>query len=267
MKCDFCEEDFEDEQNLHVHWMEEHEDELNSHQKDEAKKAKREKEEEKKQERQRKKSLLFQGTGVAVVLILLAVLGPQIVDTVVPSGNTASNITIENQPMIGNESAEVTVVEFGDFQCPACASFEGSAYQQLKTNYIDTGQVRFVWKDFPLESIHPWARTGAETMECVYRQDEQAFWNVKNTLFTQQDSLNQGNVQDQIIQWAENEGVNADNLRSCTNSQEASQATQQDISEGRSNGVDSTPTVLVNGEEVQSNYQSIRQAIEQELNN
>jgi protein-disulfide isomerase len=265
-ECDYCGEDFEDEESLHLHWLEEHEDEITSHEKDDAKKTRREKKEKQKEKKEKKKKYLYQGVGAAVIIGLAALIGPQIINSVT-GPSTASNISIADQPMIGNESAEVTLVEFGDFQCPACSSFESGTYQKLKSEYIDTGKVNFVWKDFPLESLHPWARTGAETMECVYRENETAFWNVKSTLFEQQGTLNQGNVQSQIIEWAGNEGVNAEAVRSCAQSGGSSSAVTQDQREGRTNQVTSTPTILVNGEQVGNSYQEIQAAIESELEN
>ncbi|QGA79961.1 DsbA family protein [Candidatus Nanohalobium constans] len=262
--CDFCDESFESEEELHVHWLEEHEDKLNSHQKDDAKKSKREVEEREKQVKQRRKTQMFQGIGIVVLLGIGAVLGPQIADAVLP--NNASNITVEGEPVLGSENASVTVVEYGDFQCPACNSFEQRTFSKLKTNYIDTDKARFVWKDYSLTQIHEWAEPGAEAMECVYREDEEAFWNVKSTLFNQQETIGINNVESNIIDWAGQEGVNTTEVESCIEDGDAREEVRQDKTEGQANGVTGTPTVFVNGEQVDSSYASISQAIDKELN-
>jgi protein-disulfide isomerase len=181
-------------------------------------------------------------------------------------GASNANLTLEGEPMIGNPDANVTVVEFGDFQCPACSQFEQGPYQQLKEEYIDTGQVKFYWKDYPLNRIHPWAQNGAETMECVYRQNQTAFWNVKNTLFENQQSIEEGSAQDTIIGWAEEEGVSGEAVRSCVSGAESE--VRDDKREGRANNVQGTPTIFVNGEQLDSfQYSTIQAAIDQELEN
>lgn len=263
-ECGFCDAEFESEEALHVHWIEEHEDELNSHQKDDAKKAKREKEEREKHVKQRRKTQMYQGVGLLVLIGIGVVLGPQIVDAVLP--NNASNISVEGEPVLGSENASVTVVEYGDFQCPACNSFEQRTFSRLKTDYIDTGKAKFVWKDYPLTQIHEWAEPGAGAMECVYREDEEAFWNVKSTLFDQQGSLSLNNVESSIVEWAGQEGANTTEVKSCIENGDAIEEVRQDKREGQANGVTGTPTVFVNGKQVGSSYSAVSQAIDSELN-
>jgi protein-disulfide isomerase len=264
-ECEFCGEEFEGEEALRVHWLEEHEDELNSHQKDNAKKAKRNKEEREKVRKEHRKKRMYQGVGALVLIGIGVLLGPQILSAVMPSGST--EISLEGEPMIGSQDANVTVVEFGDFQCPACNRFEQSSYNRLKSEYIDSGQVKFYWKDYPLEQIHPWARTGAETMECVYRQDETAFWEVKGQLFDEQSSLSTSNAQSRIIGWAEEEGVNGSEVRSCLQNSDVREEVNSDIREGQGNGVTGTPTIYVNGKKLNGfGYQTVQSAIEEELN-
>ena len=104
-------------------------------------------------------------------------------------------------------------------------------------------------------------------MECVYREDEEAFWNVKSTLFDQQRSLNINNVESSIVEWAGQEGVNTSEVNSCIESGNAREEVRQDKREGQQNGVTGTPTVFVNGQQVGSSYQAISNAIDQELEN
>jgi len=264
-ECEFCEEEFEAKEDLKVHWLESHEDEINSHQKDEAKEAKRKQEQRQEQVKERRKSYLYQGVGIGVVLLIGVLLGPQIIDAVVPAESKA--VSISGEPVLGNDSANVTIVEYGDFQCPACNSFEQETFSRIESEYIDTGKAKFVWKDYPLSQIHNWAEPGAAAMECVYREDEEAFWNVKSTLFDQQGSLGLNNVEDSIVDWAVQEGVNESEVRSCVESGDTLQKVRTDLGEGQQNGVTGTPTVFVNGKQVDASYRAISNAIDQELNN
>jgi len=265
-ECNFCDKEFENKVDLHVHWGQEHEDELNSHQKDKVKKAERkknEKIEKKNAERKKKAGMVLAGVGALVVIGLL---GSQLINMNSASG-TPGELTIEDEPMLGNPDANITIVEFGDFQCPYCAQFSQQTYPQIVNNYIETGQVNMVWKDYPLTEIgHEWARPAAMANECVYREGgDEAFFNVKEQVFTNQNQLNAGNVRSEIISYAEEENVSSEAIRSCMNSQNPGQAVDQDKSDGRSSGVTGTPTVFVNGQEVNAEYASIRAAIEQQL--
>ncbi len=264
-ECGFCGEEFEGEEALRVHWLEEHEDELNSHQKDNAKKAKRNREEREKVRKENRKKRMYQGVGAFVLVGIVVLLGPQILSAVIPSGG--NDISLKGEPMVGSQDANVTIVEFGDFQCPACKRFEQSGFNRLKSEYIDSDQVKFYWKDYPLERAHPWARTGAETMECIYRQNETAFWNVKGQLFSEQSSLSASNAQSRIIGWAEDEGVDSKKVRSCLENPDVREEVNGDKREGQSSGVAGTPTIYVNGKKLDGfGYQTVQSAVEEELN-
>lgn len=263
-ECSFCEEEFDNKIDLHIHWGEEHEDELNSHQKEKVKKAKRKKSEQKEKKNAERKKMAGMGLAGLGALALIAVLGLQVVNS--GPSNTAE-LSTEGEPMIGNPDANITVVEFGDFQCPYCGQFDQTTYPQLKNNYIDTGQVKMVWKDYPLTEIgHDWAQPAAEAMECVYREGgDEAFWDVKSTLFDNQDLIDSSNVQSEIKNYASEENVSTEAVQSCLDNQNPGEEVNADKAGGESSGVSGTPTVFVNGEEVEAQYSSISAAIEQQL--
>src|SRR6266852_9091619 len=82
---------------------------------------------------------------------------------------------------LGRPDAPVTLVEFGDFQCGFCKRFHSDAYGELKRNYIDTGKVRFVSRDLPLE-FHPYAMKAAEAARCA--GDQQKYWELRDALYS-----------------------------------------------------------------------------------
>ncbi len=175
-------------------------------------------------------------------------------DSPSPSGDQGTEtvsmdqIELEGEPTMGSSDAPVTLVMYEDFECPFCQQFEQNAVPQIVSNYVESGDVRLVWKDFPLAQLHPWATPAAEAMECVYRQDEDAFWTVKDRIFENQNTLSTSNVQDQIKSWAAEEGVSESAVQSCIDSGDATQEVEDDQSEGRTIGVSGTPSVVVNGE-------------------
>lgn len=266
VECNFCDKEFDNKTDLHVHWGEEHEDELNSHQKDKVKKAKREKKEQKEKKNAKRKKLAGIGLAGVGALVVIVLLGSQVIDMSPGTGNSAE-LSIEGEPMVGNPDANITIVEFADFQCPYCAQFSQQTYPQIVDNYIESGQVNMVYKDYPMTEIgHDWARPAAMTAECVYREGgNEAFWNVKEKIYNNQNSMSSSNVESQIIGYAEEENVSADAVNACLDNGNPGQEVDQDKSEGRSSGVSGTPTVFVNGQEINAEYSSIRAAIEQQL--
>ncbi len=174
-----------------------------------------------------------------------------------------SEIEMEGEPVLGDENAEVTMVVYEDFQCPFCKRFEEGAFQQIKSNYIDSGQVKAVWKDRPLPQLHPWAEPGAAAMECVYREGgNEAFWNVKDQVFANQDSISTSNVESQIKSFAADEGVSESAVQSCLDNDNPMEEVNADSTEGQNLGASGTPTVFINGEKIvgaqpYSNFESV----------
>lgn len=181
--------------------------------------------------------------------------------------NVMEEISMEDEPVLGEEDAPVTMVMYEDFECPFCKKFETNAFQDIKKNYVDTGKVKVVWKDLPLpERIHPWADDGAAVMECVYRQDEDAFWKVKDKVFQNQDAVTESNVNEKVKQWASEEGVSESDVQACLD-QGVSSEIQQDKREAGTVGAKGTPTVFIEnnklvGAQPYSRYKSV---IENEL--
>lgn len=148
---------------------------------------------------------------------------------------SVSKIDLEGEPVLGDENAPATLVMYEDFQCPYCRVFEQRSFGQIKTEFVDTGKLKIVWKDLPLEQLgHNWATPAAETMECVYRQDNDAFWAVKSKLFDNQRSITEENVESQIISWAAQEGVSESAVNSCLQNSNVSEEVQEDMRESNS---------------------------------
>src|SRR5438067_11409938 len=94
-------------------------------------------------------------------------------------------LNLDNQPGFGPANAPVTIVEFGDLQCPSCRAEAPLLRQILPELYRD--KVRIVFKDFPLESIHPWARAASIAARRIFRQNNEAFWKFYDWEYMNQD--------------------------------------------------------------------------------
>src|SRR5579871_1295591 len=93
----------------------------------------------------------------------------------------------DGQPSFGPANAPVTIVEFGDLQCPSCKAEAPALRQLLPQFYAD--KVRVVFKDFPLESIHPWARAASVAGRCIFHQNAQTFWKFYDWMYDTQEQI------------------------------------------------------------------------------
>lgn len=267
-ECSFCGDEFDDKTDLHIHWGEEHEDELNSHQEEKVKKTERKKKEQRKQKNAKRKKMAGMGLAGAGALIVIALLGTQLINT----GPQGQSIPLENQPMLGNPDANVTVVEFGDYRCPVCKQFDTQVFPRLKQNYIETGKIKLYFVNYAFLDQHFTGQTStraAVAAECVYNQDEEQFWNFHKAIYDNQGPERQDwATRDFLMQIARDstEGLDYDRLKACISNQETLERVQKDRRIGSNVGVTGTPSVYVNGDQIQNwHYESLSAAIEQEL--
>jgi protein-disulfide isomerase len=160
-----------------------------------------------------------------------------------PFATNRAKARLEGNPSKGPADARVTVVEFSDFQCPHCREL----YEGLKAVEARYPQVRIVYKDFPLTSIHPWAQTAALGGRCAFEQSPAAFWKVHDSIFDNQDVLSTENVWDKLVEFATQAGLNTDTFKACLASPDAEKAVDANRADGVALDVNSTPTVYVNG--------------------
>ena len=160
-----------------------------------------------------------------------------------PLVETRALIQLKEAPSIGDPKAPVTLVEFSDFECPVCRSLH-DVLRGMLPNYP---QVRVVFKDFPLESLHPWARTAALAGRCAYQQDAKAFWKVYDAIYDQQEVISAANAWAKMADFAAAAGLSPDTFKACMASPEAAAAVDASRTNGQQLEVNSTPTLFVNG--------------------
>lgn len=182
-------------------------------------------------------------------------------------------LSVGDDPTIGDPKAPVQFYEFSDFQCPFCRRFFTESLSQLEQEYISTGKVLFVYKDFPLEQIHPAAAPAAIYSECAR---EQGKWReMHDTIFGEQNKLGAGTINfgtAELDQWAEAAGLDTDKLKSCADSGKYTNEVAEDFQNGVTNGVSGTPTFFIGNSEKgftpivgAQPYSVLKQAIEQYL--
>jgi protein-disulfide isomerase len=140
---------------------------------------------------------------------------------------------------MGKDDAPVTMVEFTDYQCPFCRKFERDSFAELKKDYIDTGKVRFVSRDLPLE-FHPNAAPAAEAVRCAGEQHK--FWEMHDAIM--QDSATDLSA-DSILKYGDKVGLDPTAFRACVADKKFVAAIQKDTTDAGTLGISGTPSFVI----------------------
>jgi protein-disulfide isomerase len=162
-----------------------------------------------------------------------------------PFKSELDKLKTEFQPSIGTPGAPVVLVEFSDFECPYCREEAKALRDNLLATYPK--EVRFYYLDFPLESVHPWAKTAAITGRCIFHQNASAFWDYHDWIFANQDEIHPDNVRDKVLEFAKGKSLDIPQLSKCIDERVTEDEVNKTMKEGQELEVASTPTLFVNG--------------------
>lgn len=168
-----------------------------------------------------------------------------------PSPLEPKRISLDDDPIRGDPNAPITIVEFSDFQCPFCARFHTQTLPLLLEEYIDDGKVNFVYRDFPIQSIHPNALPAAVAAECADEQGK--FWEYHDTLFEKQrewSNLDSDSVISTFSQFASEINLEQEQFDSCLESGKYLEEVQGDLSDGRDYDITGTPGFFIGNEKI-----------------
>jgi len=169
-----------------------------------------------------------------------------------PYADTISKMDLKGRPTRGNPSAKVVAVNYDDLQCPYCSMLHRTLFPQILTEYGD--RVLFVYKDFPLEEIHPWSKHASVDANCLFAQKNDAYWDFADYIHANQHVVSaekgldaQFARLDQIaLLQADKEHLDATKLLACVKTQN-DDAIRLSMREANDLGIESTPTLYVNG--------------------
>lgn len=175
----------------------------------------------------------------------------------------SQNLMRDKSHMTGSPTAKVNLVEFGDFQCPACAAAH-PVVKQIKETYKDNPNFNFVFRNFPL-SGHPYADDAAEAAEAAGAQGK--FWEMHDMLYEKQDQWAVAQAVEYFTQYATELGLNADQLKQEVRDKKYADIINTDYADGSTLQVNSTPTFFLNGERLVGvpNFEDLKQRIDQKL--
>ena len=171
----------------------------------------------------------------------------------------------EFQPSLGTPGATVVLVEFSDFQCPFCKEEAKMLRDNLKSAYPT--QVRLYFKDFPLETMHPWARMGAIAGRCVFRQNPNAFWDYHDWVYDHQADITAENLKQKVLEFAKGKEIDVLQLSRCLDSKATEAEVNKNVAEGKVLNLNSTPTLFVNGRRLvgRVDWPTLRNIIDYEI--
>jgi protein-disulfide isomerase len=172
----------------------------------------------------------------------------------------------EGAPGVGTSGAPVAIVEFSDFECPYCKEEAKLLRENLLKTYPT--QVKLYFKEFPLESVHPWAKRAAMAARCAGRQGVDAFWNFHDWIFANQDKIKPENLRDQVMDWAKGQNqIDGMKLSVCMENKETEADVNKTEEQGRDLAVNSTPTLFINGRRIDKtiDWPSLKSIIDFEI--
>jgi len=160
-------------------------------------------------------------------------------------------VSIDDDPVLGNPNAPLTIVEFSDFQCPFCAKFHAQTLPLINENYIKTGKVKFVYRDFPITGIHPNALPAALASECA--DDQGKFWQFHDKIFQNQEewkSLDLNQIVTLLKQYAGELKLNEDEFGACLDSGKYVDEVNNDYQDGQKYGIEGTPGFFIGNDKI-----------------
>jgi len=172
-----------------------------------------------------------------------------------PYADVIKKLSIKDRPTRGNVNAKVVAVNFDDFECPYCSRMHQTLFPQILQEYGD--KVLFIYKDFPLEEIHPWSRRASIDANCLFAQKNDSYWNFADYIHANQQEVSGEKSHDAqlakldqlTLQQGQKDGLDAPKLQACIKAQ-SQDAITASLKEGESLGVEGTPAMFVNGAKI-----------------
>ena len=172
-----------------------------------------------------------------------------------PYAEVMKKIDVSGRPTRGNSKAKVVAVNYDDFECPFCSRMHQTLFPDLLKEYGD--RVEFIYKDFPLAEIHPWATHAAVNANCLAAQNQDAYWDFADYIHANQKEVNSDKSHDgqfaaldrMALDQGQKHNLDGRKLQACIKAQQ-DDSVKASVHEGEALGVEATPTMFVNGEQV-----------------
>ena len=172
-----------------------------------------------------------------------------------PYAETMSKIDTAGRPTRGAKASKVVVVNFDDFECPYCSRMHQTLFPEILKEYGD--RITFIYKDFPLVEIHPWAMHAAVDANCLAAQNNDAYWDFADYIHSNQQEISKETTPqarfdalDRLtLSQGQKHNLDATKLQACVKAQDQT-AVKASMKEAEGVGAEATPTLFINGERI-----------------
>ncbi len=184
-----------------------------------------------------------------------------------PFAEARQQLKATTGPARGPKDAAITIVEFGDLECPACKAAQPNITKLVE----DEPKVKLVFQNYPLEQIHKWALTGAKYEDCLARQNNDAVWKFIATVYEHQSEINEQNVDQMLKGYVKDSGGDPDAVAACVAKPETEKRVRDSIALAQKLDVTSTPTFFINGRRLvgfssqQTPFDAVKAMVDYEL--
>jgi protein-disulfide isomerase len=164
-----------------------------------------------------------------------------------PFKEDLDKIRTDLQPSFGTPGAPVVIAEFSDFECPYCRELAKTLHDNLLKTYPT--EVRTYFFDFPLEQIHPWAKSAAIAGRCIFRQSASAYWGYHDWVFENQSAITADNFKTKVLEFArtKDKDIDQSQMTACLDARATEADVEKSKALGQSLAVNQTPTIFING--------------------
>lgn len=186
-----------------------------------------------------------------------------------PFAGTREDLKAANGPVKGPANAPVTIVEFGDLECPACKAAQPNITKLME----DEPKAKLIFANYPLTTIHKWAMTAAKYVTCLTGENNDVAWKFIATVYDHQAEINEQNVDQMLKGYVKDAGGNPDTVAACVAKPETEKRVQQSIDLGQKLDVSSTPTFFINGRRIvgfnnpSTPYDAVKSMVDYDLTN
>ena len=184
-----------------------------------------------------------------------------------PFAETREELKAANGPEHGPKDATITIVEFGDLQCPACKAAQPNITKLME----EEPKAKLIFQNYPLESVHKWAMTGAKYVDCLARESNDVAFKFIATVYDHQSEVNEQNVDQMLKGFVKDAGGNPDTVSACVAKPETEKRVRESMKLGEQLDVTSTPTFFINGRRIvgfSANsvpYDAVKEMVDYEL--
>lgn len=194
-----------------------------------------------------------------------------------PENTGPIKVSLDDDPVLGDKNAPITLIDFSDYECPFCKRHFDQTFAQIKKDYIDSGKVKYVYRDLPLPFHDPMATKEAIAANCAREQgNDTAYFKYHHEIFKRTKSNGNGLAVDDLYTIASDLALNSGNFKSCLDSEKYKDEVQKDLADASKYGATGTPTFFIGkstGSEIEGTmlvgaqpYGAFKTIIDQQLN-